>query len=101
MTYHPRDLAALLRDRSRWPDGFEWDFYDCRTCAMGLSQKTWKPEREKNPTVASTAALIGISVEKAHEIFAARPSVVWYNNGPRRLGVTPEDIAADLEALEA
>lgn len=29
-------LSWLLRHREAWPEGFEWDFYDCRTCAMGL-----------------------------------------------------------------
>ena len=32
------ELAEILRNRSRWPEGFEWDFNDCRTCAMGLAK---------------------------------------------------------------
>lgn len=30
-------LAVVLRDRSMWPDGFEWNYGDCPRCAMGLA----------------------------------------------------------------
>lgn len=29
-------LAVVLRDRSIWPKGFEWDYGECVSCAMGL-----------------------------------------------------------------
>lgn len=36
-----RMLAAILRDKSRWPVGFEWDYSHCLTCAMGLAARLW------------------------------------------------------------
>lgn len=33
------ELSAVLRDRSRWPKGFEWNYKTCRTCAMGLAYR--------------------------------------------------------------
>jgi len=38
-TFTLADLAALLRDRSRWPKGFKWDYEDCEACAIGLYMK--------------------------------------------------------------
>lgn len=29
-------LAAILRDRSRWPDGFKWGYMLPQSCAIGL-----------------------------------------------------------------
>jgi hypothetical protein len=31
-----QDLSALLRDESRWPEDFQWDYGDFNTCAVGL-----------------------------------------------------------------
>jgi len=32
-------LVSLLRDRSRWPAGFEWNFHSRCQCAIGLSEE--------------------------------------------------------------
>lgn len=32
-------LSEILRDKSRWPKGFEWDYSNCATCAMGLAER--------------------------------------------------------------
>lgn len=31
------DLPAILRDKSTWPEDFEWDFANPNRCAMGLA----------------------------------------------------------------
>lgn len=32
-------LISLLRDRSRWPEGFEWNFDSASACAIGLMSR--------------------------------------------------------------
>jgi hypothetical protein len=31
-----QELPAILRDKSQWPEGFEWDYTGSKTCAEGL-----------------------------------------------------------------
>jgi hypothetical protein len=31
-------LAQLLREPERWPEGFEWDYSNRGTCAIGLCE---------------------------------------------------------------
>lgn len=38
------NLAVILRDRSLWPPGFEWDFRLIQTCAIGLAEQIWGEE---------------------------------------------------------
>jgi len=35
-------LISLLRDPSRWPKDFQWQFMDCRQCAMGLYAQVYE-----------------------------------------------------------
>jgi hypothetical protein len=37
-----QSLSDTLRDRSCWPAGFEWDYGDCRSYAMGMAWKLWE-----------------------------------------------------------
>lgn len=30
-------LADVLEDRTRWPEGFRWNYDECGSCAMGLA----------------------------------------------------------------
>ena len=32
-----RQLSELLRDQTKWPDDFVWDYSDSNTCAIGLA----------------------------------------------------------------
>lgn len=34
-------LAWALEHPETWPDGFVWDYSDCKTCAMGLAGSLW------------------------------------------------------------
>jgi hypothetical protein len=36
-----RTLADVLRDQSRWPAGFNWDYRDTHNCGIGLAQRLW------------------------------------------------------------
>lgn len=92
---HPRDLAVLLRDPSKWPVGFSWNFYDCNRCAMGLMSAAWNIQAR---TPGRAAVALGISSDQAHDIFGSRYTGHAF---PAHRGHEPEDIAADLEALDA
>jgi hypothetical protein len=30
-------LSFILRNKELWPEGFEWDYTSCLSCAMGLA----------------------------------------------------------------
>jgi hypothetical protein len=34
-------LAFALRHRELWPVGFEWNYKECKKCAMGLAYRLW------------------------------------------------------------
>ena len=35
-------LAWALRHPETWPEGFEWDYRACTSCAMGLAVRLWR-----------------------------------------------------------
>ena len=78
-------LAALLRNPSKWPKGFSFNYSFCDSCAMGLSARVWDHE----PTPGAMMEKFGISAEDSNRIFMRR-----------RIGnISAENIAADLDAL--
>jgi hypothetical protein len=38
------NLSAILRDRSRWPDGFQWNYRKPSGCVLGLDKALWGPK---------------------------------------------------------
>lgn len=84
-----RILIAALRDRSKWPQGFEWDFRHRCGCALGLLDRlifTRGGEFEREN--------LGISENERYRVFIAP--------GPNgRATVTPEMVADRLERLFA
>lgn len=34
-------LSWLLRHQEAWPEGFVWDYTECRACGMGLAIALW------------------------------------------------------------
>jgi hypothetical protein len=36
-----RTLSAVLRDETKWPAGFYWDYRSHTTCAVGLGKRLW------------------------------------------------------------
>jgi hypothetical protein len=60
-------LSHLLRNL---PDDFAWDYKDCYHCGMGLTTKTWAPDRL--PYVSTMTELLGIPKEVGEKIFVAR-----------------------------
>ena len=89
-------LAYLLRHPQTWPTGFEWDFGNCHTCAMGLSYALW---HDQAPTSAAwfggVAELLAISACASFAIFVA-PSL-RSAHGLDAHDISPEMIADEIE----
>jgi hypothetical protein len=61
------ELSYALRHPETWPGGFEWDFYDCEKCAMGLAARMW--HSSEYPSSEWIADVVGISHDDARSIF--------------------------------
>lgn len=83
---------AILRDRTKWPKGFEWDYSSSCHCALGLFNEIWAEEGCR-PTVDAIGQLIGITPQRAIEAFAG----ATIKTGKAVTSVTPEDVADILE----
>ncbi len=84
------DIADLLRDKSRWPSDFRWDYAVNSCCAMGLASLVL---HEDCDCTFSIAERCGIPHSAARDIFL---------NAERSLGkdffeVSPEDIATLID----
>ncbi len=60
-----QELHDLLRDQSKWPLGFEWDYANNSKCALGLAVETGLLRRDE---VYSPAA-IGLDSATWERIF--------------------------------
>lgn len=115
-------LIDLLRDSSRWPEGFAWRYMSCRTCAMGLAIATgmfgetarlahaaWREDDKVaaelrtlfDPVIAMSftsergivARVFGLSADDATATFASALAKIGCETR-----VLPEHVAALLEA---
>ena len=87
-----RELSFILRNRALWPEGFEWDYSQCETCAMGLAIKLGMTTGH---FVQHVADRLGMPAIRAQEIFLYAHGLC----GPRsRADITPEHIADLLDA---
>lgn len=91
-------LAAMLRDQSRWPEGFRWDFRQFSTCAMGLWDGTVGFEFNGHTSIrcwGDIAVPFGFTEEGAQRIFAGEKAcrAIFYG-----ANITPEMVADELEA---
>lgn len=53
-------LADVLEDRTKWPEGFVWDYRSCPSCAIGLAYSLGQV-----PCVSGTASLTAESMADA------------------------------------
>ena len=87
-----RELSFILRNRALWPEGFEWDYSDCKACAMGLA---FKLGMVSGYYVEHAAERLGMTTNEANMIFlyayALRFPKSWED-------ITPEHIADLLDA---
>jgi len=86
-----RTLADVLRDRSRWPAGFQWDYGSARTCAFGLAALLW-PEHVR--TIGDLAEKLGLSMHVTFRLF-------FGNHGIPASDVTPHHVADAIDAYLA
>ena len=87
-----RELSFILRNRALWPNGFEWDYTRCETCAMGLAVRLGMATRHN--TLAMTVPF-NMSVEEAEKIFI---EARHHFSVARMSDITPEHIADLLDA---
>lgn len=83
-------LHDLLLDRSKWPDGFKWDYGDTNHCAIGLACASGLLEDVKPNHVHGYH--FGVSDHHAHELF-------FSGNISGHTRVTPEQVAERIAAL--
>ena len=50
-------LIELLRDPSRWPEGFHWNYDNLDKCAIGLAHATGLIENQNYNVVADTLGM--------------------------------------------
>lgn len=92
-------LVSLLRDKSRWPRGFEWD-YECVTnCACALAYRSGLADGN-NPFVTHSETMadtFGISRSKALSIFFNWRLILTSNLPGFFKPISPEWVANRLE----
>jgi len=93
---HPtlRGLAYLLRHEELWPKDFEWCFWSCRSCAMGLAAQTWEGEDTNAANSARMAKWFGMDYTIANHMFCSG----IYSPVPCSKNPTPEYMASLIDA---
>lgn len=97
-------LIGALRHPETWPPGFEWNFFNCHTCAIGLMHRlmpgaiNWGlPARLTYTAVKDEAesigAVLGIPAKDAIYLFADVNSYGEYTE------ITPQMVADKLEEV--
>jgi hypothetical protein len=94
------NLSALLRDRSQWPEGFEWNYIALENCAIGLADRVWPAivtdRRAKIGITADLAQTFGCTPNEARMIMAYAGH---FNNFIPANEVTPEMVADAIDRI--
>lgn len=86
-----RSAIALLRDRAKWPQNFEWNYGNACRCAMGLFRDTWNAGGVV--TAGETSRLIGVGKDDGDYIF------LRLHVNREACDITPDVVADKLAAL--
>jgi hypothetical protein len=72
-------LSYALRHPDTWPNGFVWNFQDCKSCAMGLAHELWfasenrptgkTPDSYHRAAVSAVARRFALPYAEAQRIF--------------------------------
>ena len=91
-------LSYILRHQENWPTGFQWDFSNCGTCAMGLCCALWDESSQANTAwFGRVAELLEIPTHDAFTIFI-RPNISVNGRGHSNVSrITPEMIADEID----
>ena len=91
-------LAYALRHQETWPEGFVWNFYNCRTCAMGMAADLWagvtRPIRAVAPMERWTGAAFNLSSYEVEMLFG---STLPVSLGIALHKITPEHVADAID----
>ena len=90
-------LAFVLRHKETWPTGFEWNFSNCRHCAMGMAHRLW-PDVVREPDMQHMCEVFDLSNKDARFLFHSHylPLLQW-TTFPISWGMTPEVIADRID----
>ena len=80
-------LSFILRNPSLWPDGFEFDWWNCRTCAMGLAASIWGEVRDMT-YAQDISRMFRMPLRDVEQVFC-----YW----PHAAEPTPGDIADKID----
>jgi hypothetical protein len=100
-------LSYALRHPETWPEGFVWDYRDCKTCAIGLASKLWNHlnwPADQSALNTETARHFAMSYKQANRIFwnlgrmtRKRIYLLWNQEYFDRSDVTPDDVADAID----
>lgn len=108
------NLSYALRHPETWPDGFEWDYRNCNSCAMGLASNLWKsipePSNKREKGSSRMARSFSLPYEVAASIFFGSKDwtpirnetkgMLWWKKHRQFLNiaaVTPEMVADQID----
>jgi len=87
------EMIELLRNTGDWPEGFTWNYWGCKTCAIGLYARVTGDDPESLECDEKMKRELGIERDS---VFA---SIFYEMMGCAP--VTPDAVADALERLEA
>lgn len=96
-------LSHVLRHPEKWPEGFEWDYEWCSTCAMGLAGLLWNQlvSDDPNEMLDRTASLFAARRADMAPIFSGDGNWIPLAEGCTVLrnlkSVTPDIVADEID----
>ena len=87
-------LSYALRHRELWPECFNWDFCDCKTCAMGLAYCLWV--EIDAPIMFFVCKHLGLAPLMASKLFLGHN--YFYGRQIPYDNITPEMVADAIDA---
>ena len=118
-------LSYCLRHPETWPEGFVWDYSECRKCAMGLAHQLWSQaipaavveSNDLRTNISLLAKRFCMSFTEACDVFYdahlkrhkckttvkrilfwKTSTVVSYENA-KLSNITPDMVADDIDAI--
>lgn len=88
-----RHLSTVLRDRTQWPGGFEWNYASCQTCAIGMAFKL-------GMLSADAQSRYSVELDRTFDLTPGQALHIFFDladaNG-YRLRVSPEMVADAID----
>lgn len=94
-------LIAALRDPTTWPEGFAWDFSNCRRCGIGLFIKMLDPGPYSQITAWDRVEYgLGLTQSQACTVFGRAYQIADSQVTPAMVADRLEQIHRELEAAK-